>query len=160
MCSLSLPLYHPCGICQSSMWSCSESYIINIKWYQWILTWCLWPGLVTRLAAVGRVFPWRFFAPQAALQIEAQYSETCLSQIDPRNGWIRSSQMLALSDKIYLLLMLSWCSSYWLGYSFPFLLIPFSSKGVLWNSTCHQGCIFFPKIGFFIKCYLRVLSFL
>ena len=32
------------------------------------LTWCFCPGLVTLLAAVGRVFPWRFFAPQAALQ--------------------------------------------------------------------------------------------
>ena len=32
------------------------------------LTWCFCPGLVTLLAAVGRVFPWRFLAPQAALQ--------------------------------------------------------------------------------------------
>ena len=28
------------------------------------------------------------------------------------------------------------------------------------KETCEQGCIFFPKIGFFIKYYSKVFSFL
>ena len=49
---------------------CVLNYIVQISTnipQQSIHTWCFWPGLVTLLAAVGRVFPWRFFAPHDAL---------------------------------------------------------------------------------------------